>query len=158
MTFRNSHCWEWTVLCLAIGTVGCAPAQDPYSAKERRLVNLSPQESRLIDDYAKLDRRAAQGVDKAAAAAALSGDGFRALLIGSEFAQKNMLSEARFWFQVSAENGNGVGMQRFSTMIRTSDCRRANYWLERALTTDDIRGETRIANERDLELFKSSCN
>lgn len=110
-----------------------------------------------LDMFSELDRMARDGVDPVLVNASMKGDGRKAVSIGDRFSRLGKFVEARYWFSIAAENGDGVGMQRLSTLLRSSDCVRANYWLKKALLSGDLKGASLNANRLDLKKYEAEC-
>jgi TPR repeat protein len=107
--------------------------------------------SKSLQRNAELERMAHMGVAIVDADAALSGDPSTALKIAISFAQGNKPQEARYWYQIAAENGDPIGMQHLSVFLRKSDCRRANFWLKKYLSFGDD-----VVTKEDRDLFNAS--
>jgi TPR repeat protein len=120
-------------------------------------VDVDEQNSDLVDHYSDVDRRALRGVRQADARRALGGNAEMALAIAFAFAEANHVTEARYWFQIASENGSAVAMTHLSVILQESDCRRANYWLERALATGELGGPTENSMKTSLAKYKVAC-
>ncbi|MBL0028904.1 MAG: hypothetical protein IPO95_07510 [Rhodanobacteraceae bacterium] len=104
-----------------------------------------------------IHKRAIELVEREAALAALRGDGRLAVRIGFEFAHANHFEEAGYWYLIAAENGSGVGMQHVALSVAEYDCRRAIYWLRKAIDSGDLRGQAQEANKKTLSSWEASC-
>jgi len=112
----------------------------------------------LTDYYLSVDKRSLQGVSEADAQRALAGDGAMAYAIANEFGASNYLTEARFWFQIAAENGDARGMLYYAIYMDPISCHRANYWRRRALNGDlPVSNERRAQIERRLREGELEC-
>jgi TPR repeat protein len=88
---------------------------------------------------------------------ALSGDGKVALALGEEFAEMNRKSEARYWYQISSENGNGIAMNNLANLLRESDCERANFWLAKALKSEELPDEIDRSINEEMPKYLEDC-
>lgn len=123
-----------------------------------KYVSVEDDRINLTDNYLEIDRKALVGVDKKAANQALSGNGKVARAIGSEFAAVNRVDEARFWFQVAAENGDGVAMRNLSLALEDFSCTRSIYWLKKSLDTNHIGKMARASMEKELVINTKKCD
>lgn len=153
--------WGGALVATAL-TSSCAQQSAPEtsasaSASASAYVDVDEQNSDLVDHYSDMDRRAFRGVRQADAKRALGGDPEMALTIAFAFAEANHVTEARYWFQIASENGSPVAMTHLSVILQESDCRRANYWLERALDTGEFGGPTESSMKSSLATYKAAC-
>ena len=147
-----------TLLLLCLG--GCS--RDTLSAEEVEFlrddyVRFDGVEPRLVDDFAPIELRARAGVDPLALSKALEGNRVIPRAIGESFARRQRMSEARYWFQIGAENGDGISMQQLSITLRKENCWRANYWLVKALETSHLPSLSQSSMEQDLVTYKEQC-
>ena len=139
---------------LGLAASGC------LGESESPLVELTvpPAEgSEATDRYIEIDRLALVGVKHDQAVRALAGDAALAQEIGSRFAELRRTSEARLWFQVSAENGDAAGMSQMSVLMRDSNCHRANFWLERSLDFGKFSAQTKESMRQALSSYRKTC-
>lgn len=140
----------------------CGCARDSISAEEAEFLRddyviADSIEPRLVDDFTVIELRAHAGVDPVAVSKALAGNRVIPRAIAESFAKRQSKSEARYWLQIGAENGDGISMQQLSITLRKENCRRANYWLERSLETTHLPSLSRSAAEQDLEEYRKTC-
>jgi hypothetical protein len=156
---KSSSCCL-AVVALFVIFSGCS--RDSISEEEKkflrddyvRLDNVQPQRS---DDFALLESRAHAGVDPVALSEAFSGNRVVPRAIAESFAKAQRMSEAEYWLQIGAENGDGISMQQLSITLRKRNCGRANYWLEKSLETNHLPSLARSSAEQDLEEYKEAC-
>lgn len=154
---RNLQARLFSSMLLIAALVGCGKSEGEAEEElslDYVTANIDPAH---VDHYLPLEKRALVGVDKKGAAAALAGNGYVARTIASEFASLNRVSEAKYWSQIGAENGDGISMQNLSVMLREENCVRANYWLAKALETSHLPSLARASMEKDLEKYKHAC-
>ncbi|MEL1264113.1 hypothetical protein [Pseudoxanthomonas putridarboris] len=158
MKDRCGHCLLVSVIALqCVLIVSCSQQVDSPKAGLVVKLDIDEQKVDLIDRYLDIDRLALVGVDDADISIALNGDGPTAVAIGDEFANANRLTEARFWYRIAAENGDAIGMTHMAIATRDLDCRRANYWLERALQVGGLGKASEKSNRESLANYKASC-
>ncbi|WP_386341855.1 hypothetical protein O4D10_09520 [Xanthomonas citri pv. citri] len=150
--------WRWipiAIVAVAIGVTGCSGSL----AEKVPTIHIDVDDEKMdpVDHYLPIDRRAFHGVRKVDLDKALSGDGAMAVAIGNEFANANHLTEARFWYQIAAENGNAIGMNNFAILLEELDCHRANYWLAKAVAAGGVGKQSVISMKKGLEESQASC-
>jgi TPR repeat protein len=113
-----------------------------------------------IQPYVELDQIAHAGVIPEDSNKALRGDASAALEIAIKFADLGKDQEARYWYQIAAENGSPIGMQHFSVFLRKADCLRANFWLKKYLSFDDsmVSSEDRKLSSDQLITHEKECD
>lgn len=152
-----------SVIALAFGVAaicGCDQKRNAseYAALTRNvhLDGLDYERRDVVDHYLPIDRRAFRYVSPADKSKALSGDGPAAVAIGNAFAAANYTVEARFWYQVAAENGDPIGMTHYSVLLSELSCERANFWQRKALERANF-GPTHKEMERLLRKSEAEC-
>jgi len=143
-------------LCLS----GCG--HDSLSEEEAKYlrsdyVRLDDVRPRLADDFTSLESRARAGVDPSALAQALSGNRVIPRAIADSFARNQRMSEARYWLQIGAENGDGISMQQLSITLDRESCWRARYWLERAVKSGHLPSLAQSDAEEGLAKYAKTC-
>ena len=120
-------------------------------------VSVSEDPPQLEDAFVPIALRSLRGVRSSDARKALEGDGAMAVAIGNAFADRNHVTEARYWFTVAAENGNSTGMAYLAIAERQTSCARANFWLRKALETGGLGRHSESSMRASLPKYESSC-
>ncbi len=156
---KNQRFKYSAVIVIAIAEITGCNQQAESSMARPVVVDVEVDEEKvdLVDHYLEIDKRAFVGVKEVDANKALNGDGPIAVAIGNAFADANHLTEARFWYRIAAENGDAIGMTHMAIAARDMECRRANYWLEKALTKGGLGERSEDSMKASLKEYKASC-
>ena len=146
----------WVSVLAPVFVCSCAKHTDPLPTANVS-IDADEQNPNLVDRYHEIDKRALLEVKREDAGRALRGDREMALAIAFEFAEANQVTEARFWFQIASENGSAIAMTHLSVMLQDSDCRRANYWLKKALATGEFGEPTESSMKASLASYEAGC-
>jgi TPR repeat protein len=111
----------------------------------------------VADEYWFYERRALEVPAPQMVADALDGDALAALTLADKFADANRTTEARYWYQVAAENGSAAAMNNLAIVMQRTNCRRAIYWFRKAVETDEFAGDQESAIRETLVELEASC-